>query len=93
MEVPLPKTSVRVYNPASNDAVTKRSFLLGVLMLLHRTVTQSPVPVVSGINVRLEVLAVAFAEGCCCACPVATVNGRARHNANNVKISLLFFIV
>src|SRR6266498_3107571 len=85
--------SVPVNKPASSAAVMNRSFILAVLMLLHNMVTQSPVPVVGGINVRLDTLAVTLADGCWLElldCASARINGTATPTVAIPTINFLF---
>src|SRR6266516_1995229 len=70
-----------------------RSLRLGVLMLFVSTVTQSPVPVVSGTSTILEVLAVALAEGCCVwALAVPIANDETRLKASRPLVMFLVMI-
>src|SRR5438477_9662612 len=68
------------------------SLAFGVLMMPDSTVTQSPVPVVSGIRTRSEVWNVTFDDGTPwpAAWPLATANGSARLSAKSSPINLLF---
>jgi hypothetical protein len=61
--------------------------MLAVLIVFARTVCQSPVPVVSGNSVILEVLAVTLAEGCCCAWAVPIASDIAKLKAATLRMS------
>src|SRR5262245_16982847 len=62
---PLLEATVRVMRPASSETSTNRSFLLGVLIVLLRTVSHAA-PVVAFTSWVCEIVAVALAEGVLC---------------------------
>src|SRR5262245_6759721 len=62
---PLLEATVRVIRPASSETSTNRSFLLGVLSVLLRTVSHAAL-VVAFTSWVCEIVAVALAEGVLC---------------------------
>src|SRR5258706_597052 len=91
--LPLLFTSVWVNKPASNEPLMNMSLFCGVLMMPDSTVSQSLVPVVSGIRTRSAVSKVTLDEGTPAAWLVDIASGRARLSASiPIRVLLLVFI-